>query len=392
MVKSGNHKKQCKRGGNESPSSSRMFLLLGSVAVLVAAFAIRRIFTRSESDLPPIEACVRWVLREGGEMNNVDIAEVGGDRGRGLIARAPIQSGEVLIHVPAKLVISEKTVSYEAISASKKVFGGHAEVPRNLQANIALLLGLLQERKLGHQSIFGPYIKTLPNETAQNLPFWDETLRKTVRPLHEAEVAHASFLESLPMLLERNPPKAEDIKWAAAMAHSRVFTKDGVQAMVPLFDMANHDADGGNAQLRCGYDEQRLGNGCQIISSKAISTGEEVTVFYGNKSNLQMLSTYGFDTGASNPFSAAGAPLGLKRTQNLRFDSFMETIAGDEEIRKRCIEIADELSGSLTAGTGRYLAQQAALEPKGSIKARVMAALRRELKSLEECASLKPQT
>lgn len=251
-----------------------------------------------------------------------------------------------------------------------------------------MIIGLLHERDLGATSRFATYLWTLPAEPPATLATWGERIRRAVEPLHEAELMHQQLLEGLPGFLAQVGGglawSEEDMRWAIAIVQSRSFGKAGEQNLVPLFDMANHDGHPsfGNAKLACdGVPDGR--RGCTITARAAVTAGEEVTVNYGNKSNLSLLSAYGFDLGAQNPYSAAGQPLGLA-LRGLTFEDVSG--ASEESVWAKCQELAEKLGGSLTSGHGRKLAQDAAVAVRPSIQARVVAALRHELEIVEQCA------
>jgi hypothetical protein len=89
----------------------------------------------------------------------------------------------------------------------------------------------------------------------------------------------------------------DDLKWAFACIWSRGYWLDEGETepcLVPLADMLNHSQDhlstGGVAAY--GFDKDR--GAFRITSRVRYTQGEEVFTYYGNKTNYEFLSDYGF--------------------------------------------------------------------------------------------------
>lgn len=97
-------------------------------------------------------------------------------------------------------------------------------------------------------------------------------------------------------LIERHPTvfpadifSLNDVAWAYAIVMSRAYqlSNDNL-VMVPMLDMFNHD----NVETRFGVNAET--GEFHIVAQESVENGKEIFVSFGNKTNAELLSTYGF--------------------------------------------------------------------------------------------------
>ena len=97
-------------------------------------------------------------------------------------------------------------------------------------------------------------------------------------------------------LIQRHPGKfpaevfsLNEVAWAYAIVMSRAYQLGNDQlVMVPMLDMFNHD----NVATRFGVNSET--GEFHIVAQEPVANGKEIFVSFGNKTNAELLSTYGF--------------------------------------------------------------------------------------------------
>lgn len=90
----------------------------------------------------------------------------------------------------------------------------------------------------------------------------------------------------------------QGFQWAMSIVQSRSFFLDGALRLIPIFDFLNHDdsapelSASGTGGL--GFFGGGGGKTVSVVTSRAISAGEEVTISYGPKSAAEYLLEHGF--------------------------------------------------------------------------------------------------
>jgi len=230
-------------------------------------------------------------------------------QGFGGIAGTEIKTGDALFRVPLNLIITKEVVS-KAQWASYPNWSFDRE---------PLMLWLITE-SADKESFWAPYLGLLPNDFSSFPLNWSEedlselqasSLRESVVTTHN--VLQQSFDRLKKNLIDANPSlfpneiSYEQYKWAYCVVSSRAWSFGNSFAIVPLGDLINHRSDAGlpGIDITNTYVE--------VNATQDYSKGDQVFINYGNKSNAELLGTYGFIL-EDNPHDAAIVNFQLRAT------------------------------------------------------------------------------
>eukprot|EP00325_Prymnesiales_sp_UTEX-LB-985_P004136 CAMPEP_0174707194 /NCGR_PEP_ID=MMETSP1094-20130205/9775_1 /TAXON_ID=156173 /ORGANISM="Chrysochromulina brevifilum, Strain UTEX LB 985" /LENGTH=335 /DNA_ID=CAMNT_0015905539 /DNA_START=16 /DNA_END=1021 /DNA_ORIENTATION=- len=261
-------------------TSALLFLALASSATCMV--------TRSAAQ----ELCA-WVNGMGGNARNVVVGPT--RHGLGLLAAEVLKPGDVAVSIPSSCMLS--TVRRRDSSALTEL---HDSVPEGFwSARLGLVL--LAERSKGDTGALAPFIRTLPATFTVPL-FWSPDAIKLLEypTVQKNAVEAARFVSSFAS--ERLGSQCADafggltisadaLGWAVAACSSRAFrVGGGERVLCPIIDLGNHaPAPQANCHVR-----GTLGDKVELVVTKEISLGEEVTYCYGSLSNDAFLLDYGF--------------------------------------------------------------------------------------------------
>eukprot|EP00741_Cyanophora_paradoxa_P011260 tig00020554_g10878.t1 len=258
-----------------------------------ALFEDEEISTSSVGDL------IDWLVDNGLPTEQLDVVSIAFFReaGRGLLSKRKIKREEMIVDVPAKLLMNEET-------ARASVIGGPLEGVE-LDEFVVIALHLLHERSLGADSFWAPYIRALP-DFVDAAVFWEESRLERLlkgspvilaarRLRAQVEGAFAS-LEREIFAQHRDIFPADvfnltEFKWAFSMILSRAvfMPSTGKVAMVPLADLANH-----TDTCTSFIDFDKQAKAVRVYADIGYEEGEQVFACYGQKSNAELLLGYGF--------------------------------------------------------------------------------------------------
>ena len=200
-----------------------------------------------------------------------------------------------------------------SITSSPTISGNILQVPFKAciiaDTTENLSIKLAYERDLGVDSLYAPYIDVLP-KLEEELEYYDDEKQKK---------KYSGSLSSLPQFwdeerigivtdgdggqLERKLKEDEREgldPWAYACVTSRAnYIMGHGYAMTPILDMMNHDSsvstsakivsDSGDKSKSSSND-----NVLELSIQETFSIGDEVCISYGDLTNLETLSNYGF--------------------------------------------------------------------------------------------------
>jgi len=168
-----------------------------------------------------------------------------------------------------------------------------------------LALYMLEQRRLGAASSWGPYLDVLP-EDFPSVPIWfsDEDwswlegslFRKRIKRHRESlEKQYETISELVPEFPSEF--SLDEFLWARAAISSRVFgwnlpglpVEDGTDFMVPLGDMFNH-----RSPKQVEWSFNKTTNSFEYKALEDVPAGSEILISYGGKCNSQYLLSYGF--------------------------------------------------------------------------------------------------
>ena len=266
------------------------------------------------------EDFARWLARatkDDGVATRIALTERGRAFGtRGVEAVRDLAPGETLLRVPWGLVV-------ESASAS-----GDDDGDDDARWSSAMAMTLLEELSEGESNERAAWLTRLPRPAPKTpaLDFDDEALREiedesVVDEALAVRRAHERAREAYGERLAAIGATVEDLKWATAVVHSRVFTRrDGAaeratRLLVPGVDMCNHDAARFNAIVRVVTSPETCQGAAateeiaEIAPSstmdkffelvvdpdgETVEAGEEILISYGSFPNDVWLMYFGF--------------------------------------------------------------------------------------------------
>jgi hypothetical protein len=177
------------------------------------------------------------------------------------------------------------------------------ELERNTRRRMdfeVLLLFLVQERRLGAESAWAPYLDLLP-ESYAHVPvnFDDATLRElqvsavlpAIRSLIASErhtfselTARLGQLSAASAALLGAPLSQAEYTWAAGVLNSRRIWFNNEGHLIPLLDAVNCRSVGASRPHRT--EPARSGDGCTTRSARAFKAGDEVFEDYGQPNHI----------------------------------------------------------------------------------------------------------
>lgn len=258
----------------------------------------------SDSGLPPQKMGIQ----------RVEVGE------RGLVALKNIRKGEKLLYIPPSLIITAD--SEWSCNEAGKVLKYHSVPDWPLLATY-----LVSEASLGNSSRWSRYISALPRQP-YSLLYWN---RSELDQYLEASQIRERAIERVtdvtgtyndlrikifskyPHLFPEEIFNMETFRWSFGILFSRLVrlpSMDGRVALVPWADMLNH-----SCEVETFLDYDKTSRGVVFTTDRSYQPGEQVFISYGNKSNGELLLSYGFvPREGTNPSDSVELPLSLKRS------------------------------------------------------------------------------
>ena len=262
---------------------------------------------------------------------------------RGVKATRDIEKDAVLLSVPEPLLLSTRSAKRDA-DITRVIQQTRVEISDEQ----LLAIHLLREVSFGADSLWYPYIRTLPMTFETFLYLKDEDVEETLcfdHAIRDAWDAKSKLVDSyrscspvLKMLRVGRYGGLNAFRWAVSCIRSRTMFMPGdtVGCLMPLGDMHNHtpklrpitlDLFQGQPgqqeqqEQQEQHDEDRheshvAGEGYfdeenqryVLVTRQRLSAGDQIFLTYGTLTNLQLLGRYGF-TLDSNPYDTCMLPV-----------------------------------------------------------------------------------
>lgn len=235
---------------------------------------------------------IRWLREAGARLPFLAIHHYADDS-RGVQARIPIDSGEVVLEIPLHCILTSEAAR-ESV-ARRKIASSWIEL---LGAQSCLAAYLIEERRQP-RSFWCPYLDTLPLSFPNVPVYFDESelaLLKGSFTLEKIEDRKCSLREDFESLRQSVPGFSHsysEFTWAHVAVTSRNFGLEvhgrSVQALVPMADLLNHAAP---RETAWGFDDDS--GAFRMTALKNFGPGEAVHDSYGRKCNSRFFVNYGF--------------------------------------------------------------------------------------------------
>ncbi|XP_071161470.1 actin-histidine N-methyltransferase-like [Mytilus edulis] len=267
---------------------------------------------------------IEWLHSNGVETSVVDIKNFPGC-GYGLQATKDLKEADPFLTIPRKVMMTTQT-------ARDSVLGPLIGQDKMLQAmpSILLALHLLCEKKIP-ESFWKPYIDVLPDSYCTPLYFTEDEIKllkgspvqsDCYNQLKNIARQYAYFyrlFQNLPTT-SKLPIKDcftfEDYRWAVSTVMTRqnqIPTPDGSKitfGLIPMWDMCNHC----NGTITTDYNMESDCSDCFAL--KEFKQGDQISIFYGARSNAELLVHNGF-VYPENDMDRTAIKLGISKSDSL---------------------------------------------------------------------------
>lgn len=279
---------------------------------------------------PPIERqkntqqFMDWLQSNGIDTSLVEITSFPGC-GYGLQAKADLKEADPFLTVPRKVMMT-------TVSADASVLGTLIAEDKMLQAmpSIVLALHLLCERKT-EDSFWKPYINVLPDTYCTPLYFTEDEIKllkgspvqtdcfNQLKNISRQYAYLYRLLQNLPATSEipiKDSFTFDDYRWAVSTVMTRqnqIPTPDGNKitfGLIPLWDMCNHC----NGTITTDFNLETDCSECYAL--RDFKAGEQINIFYGARSNAELLVHSGF-VYPENDMDRTAIKLGISKSDSL---------------------------------------------------------------------------
>jgi histone-lysine N-methyltransferase SETD3 len=257
-------------------------------STVVDGFAVSAPSEAVDSDELKMRRFLRWMEEQGATFPAMTMKV--GQGTRQVHATRPLVAGELVLHVPRKLMITPEIAK---ASEAGKLIAQHGCDFGDYEYIAAYLLQIKREG-----GFWKPYVDVLPKDYAENALFFSES---ELGYLHGSYISerireriewNARLHDRLPPSLKENGFTPEAFAWARCAVTSRVYgvTFGGCKtvAMVPLADMFDHAP---RNYVRWIAEAEA---GFIVTAQQPVAAGAPLFERYGKRCNAMLLNVYGF--------------------------------------------------------------------------------------------------
>ncbi|RWS30473.1 histone-lysine N-methyltransferase setd3-like protein [Leptotrombidium deliense] len=251
------------------------------------------------------DSFIDWCKNNGIDCSNIEVFKCDGDNEYGLKTRVDINENDLLLVIPRKLILSTET------AFNDNCYATFAKVDPILQSmpNVLLSMHIIEEYCKG-DSFWKPYLSICPSHYSTPLYYTHEqmkllkgstALQEAVKLCRNIFRQYAYFWKQLhtpssaaSKLSMKNVFTFNLYRWGISTAMTRqnfVPSTDGstmINALIPLWDLCNHKS----GKQSTDYCNERGAIVCYAMQH--FSSGDQITIFYGNRSNAEFLIHNGF--------------------------------------------------------------------------------------------------
>eukprot|EP01061_Rhynchopus_euleeides_P008736 TRINITY_DN17890_c0_g1_i1.p1 TRINITY_DN17890_c0_g1~~TRINITY_DN17890_c0_g1_i1.p1 ORF type:complete len:540 (+),score=199.31 TRINITY_DN17890_c0_g1_i1:71-1621(+) len=315
-------------------SMAKLCLALCAFAALVAEVRLEETSPEDEAtdDLTQFRD---WYTSLNPANKRAEVRDTG-NWGLGVYATADIKKGETILKIPKKWVVSHEGITQRARSlrATDKTAALEFKLYSSLDnQNDALIAWLLIETvHKGDNSEWAVWLRVLPKEFHAPLQFSPAEMRliQPVRVREEVENLRGDAATRYAKLKKQMwfDFTLDNWKWAKSILSTRAWHMQGVETLVPVAGMFNHNPDDDDARFdyrTAGKTRSQkflryhtLSSGvAHVMSDRAVSAGDQVFESYGDNPSSIYFLYHGF-VPAANPYDcykfALADPSGLPIT------------------------------------------------------------------------------
>jgi hypothetical protein len=259
---------------------------LFAIPLLVLVLVVSNVIPSCLAEGSPADDVVEWVRSQKGYFSDkLVIRRMDGldpNAPFGVFAAQNIGEGETLMQIPQECYIDifDDARDMETNDSLEEAMGEYT-------ANLCRLARTtMTEMKLGDKSAYAPYIRYLNHQSRGQLPAtWSEKSKALLRDLFPPDDDGVDWIDFYfkGECFESNDmdPFEEHV---VALTKQRCYDT----ALIPLWDMVNHDNGNINTENTSMYDK----DGIRVWSSRAIQKGEEIFASYDKCLDCSDISSY----------------------------------------------------------------------------------------------------
>jgi histone-lysine N-methyltransferase SETD3 len=242
----------------------------------------------ADADELKMQRFLRWMEEQGATFPAMTIKV--GQGSRQVHATRSLLPGELVLHIPRKLMITTEVAKASAIGKLIATHGG------DFTDHDYLVAYLLQIKREG--GFWKPYIDILPTDYSHIAAHFSESEMACLEGSYITGVVRTrrkqedDSYNALAACLKESWFTREDFAWGYSIVKSRVYSvvlggKES-RAMVPLADMFDHNPDKSLRWIKASD------TGFIVTARESVEQGAALFESYGVRCNARLLNVYGF--------------------------------------------------------------------------------------------------
>lgn len=246
---------------------------------------------------PEYNNLISWIRNNGGFISDKITPDESSEFNRIMLSNKTISKNELISFIPEKIILS--SINPLLNSICRRAYGLYHS------SDLECITFFMTLDKFNKTSFFKPYYDYLPkfdmgraptSFSEKKLKFYEELEFDLYVGISNHKLQNA-YNEEVEKILEEKGIKNpfEEFKYNYELVKSRNFARPGsdfffdLNSCVPFIELLNHD---NNYNTDFDFDEKNKGFILKAV--RDINLGEELTLSYGNESNINLFVTYGF--------------------------------------------------------------------------------------------------
>ena len=246
---------------------------------------------------PEYNNLISWIRNNGGFISDKITPDESSEFNRIMLSNKTISKNELISFIPEKIILS--SINPLLNSICRRAYGLYHS------SDLECITFFMTLDKFNKTSFFKPYYDYLPkfdmggaptSFSEKKLKFYEELEFDLYVGISNHKLQNA-YNEEVEKILEEKGIKNpfEEFKYNYELVKSRNFARPGsdfffdLNSCVPFIELLNHD---NNYNTDFEFDEKNKGFILKAV--RDINLGEELTLSYGNESNINLFVTYGF--------------------------------------------------------------------------------------------------
>ena len=246
---------------------------------------------------PEYNNLISWIRNNGGFISDKITPDESSEFNRIMLSNKTLSKNELISFIPEKIILS--SINPLLNSICRRAYGLYHS------SDLECITFFMTLDKFNKTSFFKPYYDYLPkfdmggaptSFSEKKLKFYEELEFDLYVGISNHKLQNA-YNEEVEKILEEKGIKNpfEEFKYNYELVKSRNFARPGsdfffdLNSCVPFIELLNHD---NNYNTDFEFDEKNKGFILKAV--RDINLGEELTLSYGNESNINLFVTYGF--------------------------------------------------------------------------------------------------